>query len=176
VRIVLPRGAAQVRDLTKRVLTPERREAALRAGAVEAVSIIRGRARKGQGLDGAMAPYSIPYADKRQDAGLQVGHVDLTASGQMLNDLEVVEATAEIAKVGFRPGGFGTEFTERARITKGKKTGRVISLTVKKTARRLDSALKAKWNHARRPWFGLNAAEMKRVAAKVSQALRGWTR
>lgn len=61
--------------------------------------IIR-RTIAGQGVDGPFAPYSEGYA-KRKRAALGSSGVNLQVSGNMLNDLQIVELTDRMVRLGW---------------------------------------------------------------------------
>jgi hypothetical protein len=60
------------------------------------------RTRQGQGTDGApFAPYSAGYAEtKGKELGR--GKVNLTVSGAMLNDITILEVTADTVTIGYK--------------------------------------------------------------------------
>jgi hypothetical protein len=62
-----------------------------------AIRAIRTRTRLGRDADGgAFAPYSPGYAKRKGST-----HVDLTLSGDMLNALEIIDATPTSVTIGW---------------------------------------------------------------------------
>jgi hypothetical protein len=60
------------------------------------------RTRQGTGTDGApFRPYAASYA-KAKAAELGGGRVNLTVSGSMLNDIGILDVTADTVTLGFK--------------------------------------------------------------------------
>lgn len=58
------------------------------------------RTRQGQGVNGPLAPLSERYAEQKAKA-LGTSQPDLTVSGNMLNDITIVDLTDESVTLGW---------------------------------------------------------------------------
>lgn len=67
-----------------------------------AIRLIQARTRQGRDADGqAFAPYSPKYAKRKAKETGTSGTVNLTLSGDVLNDLQVIEATKTSVLIGW---------------------------------------------------------------------------
>jgi len=88
----------------------EGRRKAIKTVSLQAVEMITDRVQQeGKASSGRkMAKYSAAYAlvrskgkAKGQSGSLQTAHVDLTVTGQMMNNLKVIKTGTRAAKIGF---------------------------------------------------------------------------
>jgi hypothetical protein len=76
-------------------------EAIMREVGLQAREMIVRRTMQQRGVDGPFAPLSEDYA-KRKREELGSAKADLTVSGNMLNDLDIVDVTANTVTLGFK--------------------------------------------------------------------------
>lgn len=93
-KVQITRNFASLADL-ELVTADDMRE----IGLLARETIVR-RTRQGQGPNGPLAPLSEGYAKRKQEA-LGTAAPDLTVSGNMLNDLTIVEVDEESVTLGW---------------------------------------------------------------------------
>jgi hypothetical protein len=69
--------------------------------AQDVIAMMVKRVSAGGGSDGQMKAYSPRYADWRKANGKQVGHRDLNVTGQMIQNIGIVEKTLTARRIGF---------------------------------------------------------------------------
>lgn len=127
-----------------------------------AIRMIRTRTESGKDKDGnAFVAYTPAYAERKaKEVG--AGPVNLTVSGRMLNDMEVSEASANRASIGFRSSGgsaSGGTFIQRSRSVGAEDKARYHDR---------DGAGKSR---TKRPFMGLTDAEQIKVRDRVERYL-----
>lgn len=118
---------------------------AIKAVGVEAVSIIRRRTAAGIDMHGkAFAPYVENYRADKVESG-RTGSPDLTLTGQMLGNLQVLKSEERRVTIGFsgqhRASHFGAKGVLKRTAATTSMAGVVIGL------------------HKRRPFFGIQRRE-----------------
>jgi hypothetical protein len=129
-----------------------------------ALRMIRTRTEQGRDAKGsAFAPYSQGYAERKAEE-LGGGPVNLTVSGRMLNDMQVVEQTANKVTLGFVSAG--------GRAPRGKQT-------LIQGSRAVGAADKAFWHQVsgagksqvKRQFFDLSEQEQTQIRDRVERYL-----
>jgi phage gpG-like protein len=129
-----------------------------------AVRLIRTRTEQGTDAKGRpFQPYSPEYAERKADE-LGSGTVNLTVSGRMLNDMQVVSTTNSKVTLGFISSG--------GRAPKGKQT-------LIQRSRSVGAADKAFWHHVagagksrvKREFFELSHDDQKVIRERVERYL-----
>jgi|SRR5690348_8385660 len=103
---------------------------------------------------GSFRGYSPEYA-KAKRAALGHSRVDLTVSGRMLNDMQVVETTDRTCTISFISsggGGGGGTFIQRSRA--------------------MGAADKAEFNNPSREFFGASAEDEEAIVAALEKVLQ----
>jgi len=116
---------------------------------------IRTRTEGGYDVNGAsFAPYNADYA-KAKRAALGHSRVDLTVSGRMLNDMQVVETTDKTVTISFISQGGGASggtFIQRSRS--------------------LGAADKAEFNDPSRHFFGASTEDEEAILQALERVLQ----
>jgi len=134
---------------------------------------IRRRTQAGISVSGApFTPLSAGYAQQKQKH-LGTSRADLTVSGRMLNDMQVVDTTERTATIGFISGGSRSRTARR--IARGLRQASGRSMTFIQRSREMGAADKAFYHQEGgrmlRPFFDLNDEDERAITAAVERYL-----
>lgn len=171
----------RIRSMEERFPSAVRQEV-LRPAAAKLVGIIVLRTGQGVDVNGAdFAPYAKEYARLKTAAG-RSARPDLRLGGDMMTSLVVLQATPDLALIGFQGSSTPVQFkrlrTETGAPSKGRKgnSGRrlthTLSRSTSKSATPVANSLKAKANNERRHFFGYSPEERREVIAEAKRAFR----
>jgi phage gpG-like protein len=136
-------------------LKVELTEADMREAGALLVRRIRTRTENGVDVNGAaFRDYSAGYAEQKR-AALGHARVDLTVSGQMLNDMQVTSATNNTATISFTSQGYGA----------------AAGGTFIQRSRAMGAANKAAFNNPSREFFGASEEDEQAIVDGLEKLL-----